>query len=315
MLKPPIASNDNKPDFYVYVWRRPNGEPFYVGKGRGRRAYDFYDRSDDFNEIHALGGCTVEIVRWFADEADALNHEVELIYQYGRRVFGGTLVNKTDGGDGCVGHVKSAESIAIWRSKNVGRKRSDDVRKRMSASKMGHEVSQETRAKLSAANKKLFEENPHLRTVRRLSMLNISDATRAKKSASHRKRFLDNPLERMRLAELMRGKPVPAERRAKISATMSGVAKSADTVLSMQAAQRMKPPRGRYKGVSLDRGRWRAIIFIDGKNRSLGYHDRDDQAARAYDDAAIKAWGEGMCYINFTSPDNDSSPQLSFAFA
>lgn len=134
-MKKLVSANDNNLGYYVYVWLHANGQPFYVGKGKGNRAYDLYDRSTEFQEAHSQGGCTVEIADWFIHESQALAYEVELIALYGRRDHGGVLVNKTDGGDGCAGHIKSPETIEKWRAKNVGRKNSADVIAKMSAAK------------------------------------------------------------------------------------------------------------------------------------------------------------------------------------
>lgn len=64
-------------------------------------------------------------------------------------------------------------------------------------------------------------------------------------------------------------------------------------------AQNRANGRGRggtsaYKGVSWrsDRGRWRAVICIDGSFMSLGSFDSEIDAALAYDAAATEAWGE-----------------------
>jgi hypothetical protein len=50
----------------------------------------------------------------------------------------------------------------------------------------------------------------------------------------------------------------------------------------------------RFKGVSWDRarGRWQAKITVDGQCRNLGRYDDEAAAARAYNDAALLAWGE-----------------------
>lgn len=49
-----------------------------------------------------------------------------------------------------------------------------------------------------------------------------------------------------------------------------------------------------YKGVTLHKpsGRWRAKIKVDGKYKSLGYYDTEEEAAKAYDRAALESFGE-----------------------
>ena len=65
-----------------------------------------------------------------------------------------------------------------------------------------------------------------------------------------------------------------------------------------------RPQQGRasrFKGVSPRRRRWRASIRTHGVSRSLGGFATEEEAARAYDRAALHAWGE-FAYLNFPPP-------------
>lgn len=53
-----------------------------------------------------------------------------------------------------------------------------------------------------------------------------------------------------------------------------------------------------HKGVSFEQGLWRARIWVDGKPKHLGNYKDKESAARAYDDGAIKYFGE-FARLNF----------------
>lgn len=61
-----------------------------------------------------------------------------------------------------------------------------------------------------------------------------------------------------------------------------------------------RPHTSRFKGVSWAKSRgWRAAITVDQHSRYLGIYAVEEDAARAYDAAAIEAWGE-FAATNFT---------------
>lgn len=53
----------------------------------------------------------------------------------------------------------------------------------------------------------------------------------------------------------------------------------------------------RFKGVSWHKAgnRWRAYISFDGKHQHIGSYVTEEEAARAYDRAAIEHYGEFVC--------------------
>ena len=88
-------------DFYVYLHRKKTtGEVFYVGKGKGKRAWDFVRRSDFWKHVENKHGVDVEIYQNNLQEWYAFELEKNLIALYGRVTDGkGSLVNLTDGGE------------------------------------------------------------------------------------------------------------------------------------------------------------------------------------------------------------------------
>lgn len=245
-------------DHYVYIWRDASGTPFYVGKGKGRRAGRVYNRTEAFKEIHSQGGCTVEIVDEFIHESQAHAFEVELIARYGRRDLGGLLVNKTDGGEGVSGLSPNAET-----------------REKISRALTGRHLSDAHRASISAGGA----------GVRR------SINTRERMSASARNRS-DQHKEKLAGANL--GKPKTASHREKLS-----------------LIGRLAGPFKGFKGVSFNKatGKWRASLRLIGERKYLGGFVCQEDAARAYDDAAVEAWGFGNCFLNF--PDRHQQAAVS----
>lgn len=76
-----------------------------------------------------------------------------------------------------------------------------------------------------------------------------------------------------------------------------------------QNAANQRPVKGKtsqFKGVCWYRAtKWQAYITVSGNRRHLGYFDAEEDAARAYDTAALAAWGDYAC-LNFPSSSSGS---------
>lgn len=94
-------SKTNHPTgFYVYLYLREDSTPYYVGKGKGRRAWDQH-RVRNRGVMTPNDPTRILIFQWDLTEVWAFILERKLIHWFGRRDNAtGALQNKTAGGQG-----------------------------------------------------------------------------------------------------------------------------------------------------------------------------------------------------------------------
>lgn len=105
-------------NFYVYEHRRASdGLPFYVGKGKGRRAWRQTDRTEWWKNVCAKHGVEVVIVKDGMSNSCAITLERITIAAYLAKGY--PLVNLTLGGEGAPGAIRTEES-KISGSRSLG---------------------------------------------------------------------------------------------------------------------------------------------------------------------------------------------------
>lgn len=116
---------------YVYAYLREDHTPYYVGKGQGKRAWN----KGKYEVSPPVDQSRIVIVAADLTEVGALALERRLVRWYGRKdTETGILRNRTDGGDGASGVIRSeAHKQAISKAIKgrvgtmLGKKQSEEV--------------------------------------------------------------------------------------------------------------------------------------------------------------------------------------------
>ena len=129
--------------YYTYAYLREDRSPYYIGKGKGDRAY----RKRYKGIKPPKDKSRILILKQNLTEAEAFRHEVYMINVFGRKDLGtGILHNKTNGGEGSSGAIVSDE----WKRKMIeNRILSEQSRIKMSKANKGRIKSKEEIQKIS----------------------------------------------------------------------------------------------------------------------------------------------------------------------
>lgn len=142
-----MQTSENK--YYAYMWVREDGTPYYIGKGKGNRAF-----INIGHVVHKPKDRSRILIFERSSEVEAFETEKELIYNWGRKDLGrGCLYNHTDGGEGASGYKWTEEQRKMLRELNTGEANPFFGKKHVEGFRKGHPVSQKTRQAVSEANK------------------------------------------------------------------------------------------------------------------------------------------------------------------
>ena len=149
--------------YYTYAFLREDRTPYYIGKGKGNRAY----RRRDKGIKPPKDKSKILILKQNLTEEESFRHEVYMIAVFGRKDLGtGILHNRTNGGDGVSGAVVSDETRRKMSEALKGKPRSKEIRRKISEAHKGKTHSEKSRRNMSESQKgKTFSEE----TKRKLS--------------------------------------------------------------------------------------------------------------------------------------------------
>ena len=161
LAKPLVLPDAGGKQFYAYIHAKPDGTPFYAGKGNGRRLNMFHRRNQHHkNIVEKYGRRNILIGRLdCSDESIAFDLEMGLIKCIKR--MGIELTNLTDGGHGPSGLIVTPEQrakISATLTGRPGRPWTEEAKAKVGAANRGKKRTPEQRAKMGRKNRFVSDE-------------------------------------------------------------------------------------------------------------------------------------------------------------
>jgi len=240
--------------FYAYIHAKPDGTPFYVGKGNGTRAHRLSGR----NSYHARTVAKYGKQNILIGKLDCSSEEISFNLEIGLikclKRMGVSLANMTDGGEGPSGRTITDEHKAKISAANTNpsaetrakmseasRNKSPEVIERLRLACVGRIHSAETREKMSITRMGRVPTAETIEKLRAASTGQIcSEEKRAKLRAANLGKKMPDSVKEM-MSALHKGKELSIEHCDKISAGNKGKKKSEEHCVALSLAHKGKP--------------------------------------------------------------------------
>jgi len=124
----------NPHKFYTYAYLREDRTPYYIGKGEGKRAYN--KRQKGVNPPRDKS--RIIFLKQNLTEEEAFKHEIYMIVVFGRKDLGtGILHNRTNGGEGASGAIRSQKFKKNLSRINKNKILSEDHKEKLRLANIG----------------------------------------------------------------------------------------------------------------------------------------------------------------------------------
>ena len=132
-------------NYYTYAYLREDRTPYYIGKGSDKRIYKNHGRY-----CKKPSKDRIIYLKQNLTEEEAFKHEIYMISVFGRKDLGtGILHNRTDGGDGSSGAIRSEDLRKRISTSLKGKPKTKLHNERVAEALKGKIVSQESKEKIS----------------------------------------------------------------------------------------------------------------------------------------------------------------------
>ena len=227
-------NNENR-EFYVYEHiRLDNMTCFYVGKGKGERAYDL-ERNDHHDRISNRHGHVVLIIKDNLTEKEAFDLERDTIEDYvftfgygididGYRDYSNKkyLTNCTWGGEGVSGIHHSEETKQKIGESSKGRHHSEETKQKLSEMNKGKKLSEETKQMISESRKGMQISEEHKKNISKARKgMQISEEHK-KNISKARKGMQFSEEHKKNISEANKGRKFSEEHKQNIGESVSG---------------------------------------------------------------------------------------------
>lgn len=188
--------------YYTYAYLRENGTPYYIGKGKEKRAFERHRKQN----IPLPPKERILFLKTGLTEEQAFRHEIYMIFVHGRKDQGtGILHNRTNGGEGLSGFRHTLKTVEKIRKAHQGKSKSANHREKLREAALNRKPpSEETREKMRQSQRGRSHSPEVREKIRRSNIGQIRSTETREKIRQSKQIISEETREKLRQAALRR---------------------------------------------------------------------------------------------------------------